>query len=114
MVYTLANAQKPIKIEGKTFENVDENNSKEQYTFLSNNKAKLVMKTEVNGKYFEDICSCQYNVEGSKIKIICNCEDKEVYPNPLKETFIYNSNLGTLTTTIHYDRNRKPRIFQSL
>ncbi len=48
------------------------------------------MKSEVNGKSFEDVCNCQCTIEGNKVKVNCSCEDKEIYPNPLKETFIYN------------------------
>jgi len=110
--FGIASAQKSFNLTGKTFEYTDYiTNGKEQYKFISNTKVKLIMLSEFNGKSFQDICLCQCSIEGNKIKVNCTCEDKEVFPNPLKETFIYDPNKNTLTTTIHYDQNRKPRIF---
>ena len=69
------------------------------------------MQSEFNGKSYNDICFGQCSVEGNKVKVSCSCEDKEFYPDPLKEIFIYDKGKNTLTTTIHYDQNKKPRIF---
>lgn len=112
LTYNFTYAQESFKLTGKTFEYINnETNSKEQYAFISNTEAKLIMLSEFNGKSYKDVCLCKCSVEGNKVKVSCNCEDKEIYPEPLKETFIYDKSKNTLTTTIHYDRNKKPRIF---
>jgi len=112
LTYNLTYAQESFNLTGKTFEYINnETNSKEQYAFISNNEAKLIMLSEFNGKSYKDVCLCKCSVEGNNVKVSCNCEDKEIYPKPLKETFIYDKGKNTLTTTIHYDRNKKPRIF---
>lgn len=110
--FNVANAQNSLNLIGKTFEYTDKyTNAKTQYTFLSNNKVKLVMLAESNSKQFKDICFCQSSIEGNRIKTNCICEDKEIFPDPLKETFIYDPKTNTLTTTIYYDQNRKPQIY---
>jgi hypothetical protein len=112
LYFNVANAQNSLNLIGKTFEYTDKyTNAKTQYTFLSNNKVKLVMLTESNSKQFKDICFCQSSIEGNRIKANCICEDKEIFPDPLKETFIYDPKTNTLTTTIYYDQNRKPQIY---
>lgn len=112
LTYNFTYAQESFILTGKTFEYINnETNSKEQYAFISNTEAKLIMLSEFNGKTYKDVCLCKCSVEGNKVKVSCNCEDKEIYPEPLKETFIYDNSKNTLTTTIHYDRNKKPRIF---
>lgn len=106
-------SQKGSSLISKTFEYVDRSaNNVEQYSFLSETKVRLVMKSVVNGDFFEDVCVCQYTIDGNKINVNCICEDKEIYPNPLKETFIYNRGKNTLSTTIHYDKNKQPRVFK--
>ena len=106
-------AQDAFNLAGKTFEYFNnETNSKEQYAFISNTEAKLIMLSEFSGQSYKDVCSCKSSVDGNIVKISCNCEDKEIYPEPLKESFIYDKNKNTLTTTIHYDRHKNPRIFK--
>lgn len=113
LTYNFTYAQVSFKLTGKTFEYINnETNSKEQYAFISNTEAQLIMLSEFNGKSYKDVCLCKCSVEGNKVKVSCNCEDKEIYPEPLKETFIYDKSKNTLTTTIHFDRNKKPRIFK--
>ena len=110
LILSFASAQNSTSLVGKTFELTDKlTNDRVQYSFLSNKKVNLIMFSEINGKHFQDKCSGLYTIEGNKIKVNCNCEDKEIYPNPLKETFIYDKN--TLLTTIHLDQNKNPQIF---
>jgi len=109
----LAIGQTGINLTGKTYEYIDKlTGSKEAYTFLSNNKIKLVMLSEFNGKYMQDVCFGTVVFESNKIKVSCICDDKEIYPDPLKETFIFDTATNSLITTIHYDQSRRPRIFK--
>ncbi len=109
----LAIGQTGINLTGKTYEYIDKlTGSKEAYTFLSNNKIKLVMLSEFNGKYMQDVCFGTVVFESNKIKVSCICDDKEIYPDPLKETFIFDTATNSLITTIHYDQSSRPRIFK--
>lgn len=109
----LAIGQTGINLTGKTYEYIDKlTGSKEAYTFLSNNKIKLVMLSEFNGKYMQDVCFGTVVFESNKIKVSCICDDKEIYPDPLKETFIFDTATSSLITTIHYDQSSRPRIFK--
>jgi hypothetical protein len=45
-----------------------------------------------------------------KIKTSYNCEDIEIYTDPLKEIFICVKIKNNLTTTIHYNQNKKIKI----
>ena len=114
MVFTnLAIGQTDFNLIGKTYEYIDKlTGSKEAYTFLSSTKIKLVMLSEFNGKIMQDVCFGTVVFESNKIKVSCICDDKEIYPDPLKEVFIFNAATNSLTTTIHYDQSRKPRIFK--
>jgi hypothetical protein len=105
--------QNTLNLTGKTFEYIDKlTGSKESYTFLSNAKIKLVMLSEFNGKYMQDVCFGTVVFESNKIKVSCICDDKEIYPDPLKEVFIFDAVSNSLTTTIHFDQSRKPRVFK--
>jgi hypothetical protein len=72
------------------------------------------MQSEFNGKIMQDVCYGSVILESNKIKVSCMCDDKEIYPDPLKEVFIFDAASYTLTTTIHYDQRRKPRIFKQV
>lgn len=101
-----------VNLVGKTFTYFDRiTGSSESYTFIDNKKLKWVGKTEFGGKQYQDICYGTYSIEANKIRVIYACDDKEVYPDPHKEVFIFSSLNNTLTTTIHYDQTRKPRLF---
>jgi hypothetical protein len=107
--------QSGINLTGKTFEYIDkQTGGKETYTFVSTTKIKLVMQSEFNGKIMQDVCYGSVILESNKIKVSCMCDDKEIYPDPLKEAFIFDATSNTLTTTIYYDQNRKPRIFKQV
>ena len=109
----LAIGQTGFNLTGKTYAYVDKlTGGKEAYTFLSSTKIKLVMLSEFNGKIMQDVCFGTVVFESNKIKVSCICDDKEIYPDPLKEVFIFNAATNSLTTTIHYDQSRKPRIFK--
>lgn len=111
----LAIGQTSFNLTGKTFEYIDRlTGGKEAYTFLSSTKIKLVMLSEFNGKVLQDVCFGTVVMESNKIKVSCICDDKEIYPDPLKEVFIFDSAANLLTTTIHYDQSRKPRVFKQV
>mgnify|MGYP000034985008 FL=1 len=111
----LAIGQTNLNLTGKTFEYIDKaTGGKEAYTFLSNTKVKLVMLSEFNGKIIQDVCFGSVVFELNKIKVSCICDDKEIYPDPLKEAFVFDAASNSLTTTIHFDQNRKPRIFKQV
>lgn len=113
LTFNFTFAQDAFNLAGKTFEYFNnETNSKEQYAFISNTEAKLILLSEFNGQSYKDVCSCKSSVDGNIVKISCNCEDKEIYPEPLKEIFIYDKSKNILTTTIYYDRYKNPRIFK--
>lgn len=109
----LAIGQTNLNLTGKTYEYIDKlTGSKEAYTFISSTKVKLVMLSEFNGKIMQDVCLGNVVFESNKIKVSCICTDKEIYPEPLKEAFIFDTATNSLITTIHYDQSRRPRIFK--
>ena len=111
----LANGQTAVNVTGKTFEYIDKlTGGKESYTFISNSKVKLVMQSEFNGKIMQDVCYGNVVFESLKVKVSCICDDKEIFPDPLKEVFIFDAGSNTLVTTIHYDQSRKPRSFKQV
>ena len=75
---------------------------------ISNNIARQAdAQLTVNGKIY-----VENKLKQSKPNYESICDDKEIYPDPLKEVFIFNAATNSLTTTIHYDQSRKPRIFK--
>lgn len=107
------NAQQKVNLTGKTFSYTDPRTlGVEKYSFLSNSKATLLMISSYNGQTFRDVGNCQSSVEGNRVKINCICEDRDTFPDPLKEIFIYDAKTGNLSTTVHFDQNRRPRVFE--
>ena len=52
-----------------------------------------------SGRSFQDICPCTATVNGTNIKIKCNCEDKEVYPDPIEDNFVFDKKKKQLIST---------------
>lgn len=63
--------------------------------FDSNGNATYVMK----GSGYEDRCPCSCTVKGKETFIKCICQDKDIYPDPIEDSFMYNSATNTLTST---------------
>jgi hypothetical protein len=62
----------------------------------------------MSGKTYIDECPCKTTVKGNNIEIICVCEDKELYPDPITDSFVYDSATNSLKSTSYSDRNRNP------
>lgn len=112
IVFVLSLFSFQLNLAGRTFVYFDKfTGSKESFIFTDNKKVKWVGQTEFAGKQYEDICFGNYAIEGNKIKVVYSCDDKEVYPEPQRETFVFSTNSNTLTSTIHYDQKRNPKVF---
>jgi hypothetical protein len=104
-----------LNLVGKTFTYFDKlTGSKESFIFSDSKKLKWIGQTEFAGKYYEDICFGNYTIEGNKIKIVYSCDDKEVYPDPQRETFVFSATTNALISTIHYDQKRSPKVFVAI
>lgn len=69
--------------------------------FSSNKQVNYVMGGVLpfNGKSFRDVCPGTYTITGNKITIKCVCADKDVFPDPLEDSFIYDGKTKVLTST---------------
>jgi hypothetical protein len=95
---------------GKKFEQIDEiPNSTTHLYFKSNTESVFVMTNVLmSGKTYIDECPCKTTVKGNNIEISCVCEDKELYPDPITDSFVYDSATNSLKSTSYSDRNRNP------
>lgn len=106
-------AQSKFSIDDKAFEYIDPyTKGKEIYKFSQKNKVTLTLVSTISGKTYIDKCFGNYVIEKEKIKVITTCEDRELFTEPIKETFLYDSNNKVLKTTIHFDQNKNPRIYK--
>lgn len=95
-----AKAQKANNLNGKIFQQVEKiRNSTSELKFISNTQVVYVITNVINGKTYIDECHGKSTFLNNKITINCMCNDKEIYPDPIKDSFIYNSKLQTLTST---------------
>jgi hypothetical protein len=92
-------AQTTIDLTGKQFEQIDDIPSTTTLYFKSNTTASYVMVSTIGGKTYRDECSCKATISGNKISINCICDDKEIYPDPIKDSFVYDPQSQTLTST---------------
>ena len=101
-------------LSGKKFEQIDEiPNSTTHLYFKSNTEAAYIMTGSLmNGKTFRDECSCKSTIQGNKISINCICDDREIYPDPIKDSFVYDAASNSLKSTSYSDRNRNPFIWK--
>jgi hypothetical protein len=108
------NAQSNYDLTGKKFEQIDEiPNSSTFLYFKSNTEAVYTMTGSLmSGKTFRDECSCKTSVQGNKISINCICDDREIYPDPIKDSFVYDAATGSLKSTSYSDRNQNPFIWK--
>jgi hypothetical protein len=92
-------AQTTIDLTGKQFEQIDDIPSTTTLYFKSNTTASYVIVSTIGGKTYRDECSCKATISGNKISINCICDDKEIYPDPIKDSFVYDPQSQTLTST---------------
>ena len=98
---SISSAQNNAQLAGLTFEQYDKTESTTIVRFTSNTQATYIMSGTLmmSGKTFRDECPCKCNISGNKVKITCNCPDKEIYPEPIVESYIYDAKAKTLTST---------------
>jgi hypothetical protein len=102
MLFTFGavNAQTELDLTNKTFLNEDDyNGTSRELFFNSKNQVTYIITTEINGKTYIDKCPGKATISGNEISIIYNCADKEIYPDPIKESFVYDSKTKTFKST---------------
>jgi hypothetical protein len=93
-------AQKSNNLIGKTFQQIENiSNSTTEIKFISNTQVVYVITNVINGKTYIDECPGKSTFINNKLTINCNCSDKEIYPDPIKDSFVYDSKSNTLTST---------------
>jgi hypothetical protein len=106
---TVLSAQS-IDLSGKKFEQIAKiPNSTTHLYFKSNTESVYVMTNVLmSGKTYIDECPCKTTVKGNNIEISCVCDDKEIYPDPINDSFIYDVATNSLKSTSYSDRDRNP------
>jgi hypothetical protein len=99
LTFRAVNAQKELDLTNKTFLQEDESPATTELFFTSKNQVTYIITNEIYGKTYIDKCPGKATLSGNKISIICNCADKEIYPDPIKESFVYDSKTKTLKST---------------
>ena len=93
-------AQKSNNLIGKTFQQIENiSNSTTEIKFISNTQVVYVITNVINGKTYIDECPGKSTFINNKLTINCNCSDKEIYLDPIKDSFVYDSKSNTLTST---------------
>jgi hypothetical protein len=97
--FGFANAQSEIDLSNKIFQQVDNiPNSTTELFFPSKNQVVYIITNVIKGKTYIDKCPGKATLNGNIVSINCNCEDKEIYPDPISDSFIYDSKSKTLTS----------------
>jgi hypothetical protein len=114
LFFTTAYAQSSFDLTGKKFEQIDEiPNSSTFLYFKSNTEAVYIMTGSLmSGKTFRDECSCKATIQGNKISINCICDDREIYPDPIKDSFVYDPNTKSLSSTTYRSLKGNPFIWK--
>lgn len=99
MIANLA-AQGSFDLTGKIFQQVDNiPNSTTDLKFNSNTQVLIIITNQMNGKTYVDECPGKATVQGNKITIYCTCEDREIYPDPIRDSYTYDQKSQVLTST---------------
>ena len=99
LTFGIAYAQSDLDLTNKTFHLIDKiPNSTTELFFSSKNQAVYIITNVINGKTYVDKCPGKATLSGNNITINCMCEDKELYPDPIKDSFTYDSKSKTLTS----------------
>lgn len=94
-----ATAQSSVDLTGKTFVMEDKlPNSTTELYFASKVQVVYIITNIINGKTYIDKCPGKATISENKISISCFCDDKELYPEPIKDSFIYDSSSKKLTS----------------
>ena len=99
LMFRISNAQSELDLTNKTFQQVDKVPSTSELFFSSKNEVVFIITNVINGKTYIDKCPGKSTVTGNKISINCFCEDKELYPDPITDSFNYDSKSKTLIST---------------
>jgi hypothetical protein len=105
--------QSTFDLSGKQFEQIDDIPSTTTLYFKSNSTASYVIVSTIGGKSYRDECYCSVTVSGNKINIHCICDDKEIYPDPIKDSFMYDEKNQILTSTSYRTVDGKYFIWKS-
>lgn len=98
--FGIANAQTELDLTNKTFQQVNKiPNSTTELLFTSKNQVTYIITNIINGKTYIDKCKGKATLNGNKISINCICDDKEIYPDPIIDSFNFDSKTNTLTST---------------
>jgi hypothetical protein len=98
-VFGSLNAQTSIDLSGKIFQNEKNTiNSSCELKFKSNTQVVYIITNVINGKTYIDECNGKSIVNGNKISIVCTCADKEMYTEPIEDSFTYESKSKFLTS----------------
>lgn len=100
LCFGISNAQNNVDLTGKTFQQVNKiPDNKTELVFTSKTQVSYVITNIISGKTYIDKCNGTATLNGNKIAINCFCEDKEIYPDPIKDSFVYDPNGKKLTST---------------
>ena len=100
--FNISNAQSDINLSGMRFEEYTKaSDASTILEFKSNTRAIYIMSgvSPFSGRSFQDICQCTAIVNGNRVNIKCNCEDKEVYPDPIIDNFVFDKSHKQLVST---------------
>ena len=53
----------------------------------------------ISGKPYRDECPCNVKLVSGVIEIRCICADKDIYPDPIEDSFTYDEKSKILTST---------------
>lgn len=102
LAFTLVQAQSTVNLSGLRFQQLQlDKNSYAILEFTSNKQVSYIMGgvLPMSGRSFRDVCPGTYTVTEGKILIRCVCADKEVFPDPLEDSFRYDGSRKVLTST---------------
>jgi hypothetical protein len=106
-------AQKFTNLNGKIFRQIDQiPNSTTDLMFISNTEVVYIITNVFNGKTYVDECPGKSTFINNKVNINCICKDKEIYPDPIKDSFIYNPKSLTLNSTIYKSVDGKDFVWE--
>jgi hypothetical protein len=93
-------AQGKLNLSGKVFQQVHKiQGSTSELKFKSNTEVVYVITNVIGAKTYIDECPGKATVQGNKITINCICSDRELYPDPLKDSFTFDEKTQNLIST---------------
>lgn len=100
LTFEYANAQYELDLSNKTFQQVDKiPESTTELYFASKTQVIYIITNTIKGKTYIDKCPGKATLQGYKVSIICECDDKEIYPDPILDSFNYDPKSKTLVST---------------